>query len=133
MSGDMFKKLVEKRQKSQTPTPEPSTTDTPTPPATPEPPVTPTPPATPEPKKRGRPATGKRSDPNWAGRTYYIRKETDLDVEGELLQLKRQGIELDKSELVDALLDAWVKWRQGDNIDLRISEISPRRKDDKAE
>ncbi|MDJ0800008.1 MAG: hypothetical protein QNJ51_24905 [Calothrix sp. MO_167.B12] len=120
MSGDMFKKLVEKRQKSQPDTP----------PA--ELPVTPAPPP-PEPKKRGRPATGKRSDPNWTGRTYYIRKETDLDVEGELLQLKRQGIELDKSELVDALLDAWVKWRQGDNIDLRISEISPRRKDDKAE
>lgn len=118
MSGDMFKKLVEQRQKSQPETP-------PT-----EPTVTPTPPPTPEPKKRGRPATGKRSDPNWTGRTYYIRKETDLDVEDELLQLKRQGIELDKSELVDALLAAWVQWRQGENIDLQISEISPRRKDD---
>lgn len=122
MSGDMFKKLVNQRQKSQpeTPPPEPSTKAT----------DTPTPPPTTEPKKRGRKATGKRSDPNWTGRTYYIRKETDLDVEDELLQLKRQGIELDKSELVDALLAAWVQWRQGENIDLRISEISPRRKDD---
>ena len=78
-------------------------------------------------------ATGKRSDPNWIGRTYYIRKETDLDVEDELLQLKRQGIELDKSELVDLLLNAWLKWRQGKDSDFLLSEISPIRKDDKGE
>ena len=61
------------------------------------------------PKKRGRPATGKRSDDAWLGRTYYIKRETDLDVEDRLLQLKRSGIEIDKSELVDFLLAAWVK------------------------
>ncbi len=107
---DLFKKLVRDRQEDQ--------------PASPKS----TPPNTPEIKRRGRPATGKRSDPNWIGRTYYIRKETDLDVEDELLQLKRQGIELDKSELVDELLNAWVKWRQGENSDFLLSEISPRRK-----
>ena len=79
-------------------------------------------------KKRGRPATGKRSDPNWIGRTYYIRRETDLDVESELLQLKRQGQELDKSELVDSLLVAWIKWRQGENIEFYLAEFSPRQK-----
>ena len=85
----------------------------------------------PEPtKKRGRPATGKRSDPNWIGRTFYIRKETDLDIEDELIKLKRAGINLDKSSLVDFLLDAWLKWRKGDNIDFYISEISPRQKDE---
>ena len=81
-------------------------------------------------KKRGRPATGKRSDPSWIGRTYYIRKETDFDIEDELIALKRKGINLDKSELVDFLLAAWVKWRKGENIDGQISEISPRRKDE---
>ena len=80
------------------------------------------------PKKRGRPATGKRSDDSWVGRTYYVRRETDLDVEDALLRLKRQGIEVDKSELVDLLLGAWVKWQQGENIDIHISEITPRRK-----
>ena len=85
----------------------------------------------PEPtKKRGRPATGKRSDPNWIGRTFYIRKETDLDIEDELIKLKRAGINLDKSSLVDFLLDAWLKWRKGDNIDFYISELSPRQKDE---
>ena len=83
-------------------------------------------------KKRGRPATGKRSDPDWIGRTYYIRKETDFDIEDELVKLKRAGINLDKSELVDFLLGAWVKWRNGENIDIQMSEISPRRKDEKA-
>lgn len=82
-------------------------------------------------KKRGRPATGKRSDPDWIGRTYYIRKETDFDVEDELVKLKRAGINLDKSELVDFLLAAWVRWRNGENIDIQLSEISPWRKDEK--
>jgi hypothetical protein len=80
------------------------------------------------PKKRGRPATGKRSDDAWIGRTYYVRRETDLDVEDALLKLRRQGIEVDKSELVDLLLEAWVKWQQGENLDIHISEITPRRK-----
>lgn len=77
---------------------------------------------------RGRPATGKRSNDDWIGRTYYIQRDTDLDIEDELLKLKRQGIEVDKSELVDLLLSAWVKWQQGENIEIQISEITPRRK-----
>ncbi|MEW6499683.1 MAG: hypothetical protein AB1589_45545 [Cyanobacteriota bacterium] len=82
-------------------------------------------PTSPEPKKRGRPATGKRSDDAWIGRTFYIQRETDLDAEVELLNLKRQGIELDKSELVDKLLSAWVQWRKGENIDSLLPGISP--------
>ena len=113
--SNLFKKLVRDRSETQPTTPKS------------------TPPDTPETKRRGRPATGKRSDPNWIGRTYYIRKETDLDVEDELLHLKRQGIEIDKSELVEELLSAWVKWRQGEDSDFLLSEISPRRKDDKRE
>jgi hypothetical protein len=81
-------------------------------------------------KKRGRPATGKRSDDKWIGRTFYIQKETDFDVEAELLDIKRQGIDLDKSELVERLLAAWVKWRNGKNSEIQLLEISPRRKDD---
>lgn len=76
-------------------------------------------------KKRGRPATGKRSDTDWIGRTYYVRRETDLDVETELLKFKRQGVELDKSDLVETLLAAWVKWQQGENLESQLGEISP--------
>ncbi len=81
----------------------------------------------PETRKRGRPATGKRSDDAWIGRTYYVKRSTDLDVEEELLKLKRRGIEIDKSELVDFLMAVWVKWQQGENIDLLIDEFTPRR------
>lgn len=86
----------------------------------------------PEPKRRGRPATGKRSDNAWVGRTFYIQRENDLDVETELLNLKRQGIEIDKSELVDKLLAAWVKWQKGENIEIHLSEISPIQKSSKS-
>ncbi len=89
---------------------------------------TPQPTSKPEPRKCGRPATGKRSDDAWIGRTYYVKRETDLDVEEELLKLKRQGIEVDKSELVDLLMAAWVKRQQGENVDLLLDEITPRRK-----
>jgi hypothetical protein len=109
---DLFKKLVRGRSETQPTAPKPTPLDIP------------------ETKRRGRPATGKRSDPNWIGRTYYIRKETDLDVEEELLQLKRQGIELDKSELVEEFLNAWLKWRKGEDSNFQIYEISPRRRDD---
>jgi hypothetical protein len=57
-----------------------------------------------------------------------VKRETDLDIEDELLNLKRQGIELDKSELVDYLLAAWVKWRKGEDSEFLLGEISPRRK-----
>ena len=82
-------------------------------------------------KKLGRPATGKRSDKAWIGRSYFIRRSTDLRTESELLDLKYQGIELDKSELVDSLLDAWVRWRNGEDLEGRLDAISPRRKDAK--
>ena len=82
-----------------------------------------------QPKKRGRgrPATGKRSDPGWIGRTYYVREETDIDIELELAMLRRQGVDMDKSELVDSLLSIWVKWRQGENSNILLGEISPMR------
>ncbi|MBE9223662.1 hypothetical protein IQ215_13240 [Cyanobacterium stanieri LEGE 03274] len=74
------------------------------------------------PKKKGRPSTGKRSNPDWIGRTYYIRKEIDLDVADQLLKLKREGIDLDKSDLVNFLLEEWVKSQQGENATFRIGE-----------
>ena len=151
-TADMFKKLAQNRQKSTPAKAESKSEEVTKPIPKSEPPKktktkaktktqakkTPPEEKPPEPeitpsestKKRGRPATGKRSDPDWIGRTYYIRKETDFDIEDELIKLKRAGINLDKSELVDFLLAAWVKWRKGENIDFYISEISPRRKDE---
>jgi hypothetical protein len=152
-SADMFKKLAQNRQKSTSPETAAKTKEESKPAPKSNPPekakkTTPEPSSEEKPlaeaiaelvediapeesnKKRGRPATGKRSDPDWIGRTYYVRKETDFDVEDELVKLKRAGVNLDKSELVDFLLAAWVKWRKGENIDIQLSEISPRRKDE---
>lgn len=119
-----FRKAIASRQQTETSEPE-SVLDIESAPL----PVTQPPPVQApislEPKKRGRPATGKRSDDAWIGRTFYIQRETDINTEGELLNLRRQGVELDKSELVDKLLSAWVQWRNGENLDKLISEISP--------
>ena len=54
---------------------------------------------------------GKRSDPAWIARTFYIKKETDLDTEAALFKLRRDGKNppMDKSELVDWLLGEWLK------------------------
>lgn len=136
-----------KTQKTKTAskaTPPPAPEPTPTPPAAPaaEPAPPPAiaaespaviasaPPAVPKKKKRGRPATGKRSDDGWIGRTYYIQEKTDIDIAEELVALRRQGVSLDKSELVDALLSTWVSWRKGEDANNRFGEFSPRRKDD---
>jgi hypothetical protein len=75
------------------------------------------------PKKRGRPANGKRSDPNWTARTFYIRKTTDEKVERVLNQMKRYNINLDKSELIDLLLEAWSMVESGEIDDFQIGEI----------
>lgn len=55
--------------------------------------------------KRGRPA-GKRSDSDFIQVTAYIRKSIHRDVKIALL---KSGRDQDFSELVDALLEAWVK------------------------
>lgn len=81
-------------------------------------------------KKRGRPATGKRSDDDWISRAFYIEESTDIDLEGELIQLRREGVRMDKSELVNSCLLAWLKWRKGEQPSKCLSEISPRRKDE---
>lgn len=125
MTSNPFKQAIAgHKQQQPEPEPEPVVEEVkPAVPTVPEPPVV-------EPKKRGRPATGKRSDTDWIGRTYYVKRETDLDIEDELLKLRRRGVDVDKSELVDLLLGAWVKWQQGENIEIQLSEITPRRKDD---
>lgn len=123
-----FRKAITSRQQAEPIEPK-LTPDFLPPPESTAPPITPSfspqIPISSESKKRGRPATGKRSNDAWIGRTFYIQRETDLDAEGELLNLKRQGIELDKSELVDKLLNAWVQWRKGKNLDFLLADISP--------
>ncbi len=83
--------------------------------------------------KKRRPPVGKQRNPYWRSQSYYyyyIQGETELDVASELLELRREGLEIDKSDLADALLAAWVRWRQGEDIEPHLLEISPRRPTD---
>jgi hypothetical protein len=80
---------------------------------------------------RGRPPGGKRADDKWIPRTYYVERNNDIDCEIELARLRAHGIELDKSDLVNALLGAWVKFQRGENKKIQLDEISPRQKSKK--
>ena len=74
---------------------------------------------------RGRPKTGKSSSDGYVSRTFYIKEETDLDIEELLVKLKRKGIRIDKSELVEILLSGLVNWHNGENLESSLAEISP--------
>lgn len=62
-----------------------------------------------EPKRRGRPPTGKRNDPEYDQTTAYVRKDTYKAVRIALIE---EGEELDYSELVEELLSKWLKSRK---------------------
>jgi hypothetical protein len=56
-------------------------------------------------RQRGRPATGKRSDPNFEQVTVYLRRQTHLDIKRALLG---RDDRLDFSDLVEELLQEWL-------------------------
>ncbi|BAZ03258.1 hypothetical protein NIES37_72710 (plasmid) [Tolypothrix tenuis PCC 7101] len=60
--------------------------------------------------KRGRPK-GKRSDSNYEQVTAYIRKDTHTAVKIELLKESQNGQKREFSELIQELLDEWLKSR----------------------
>jgi hypothetical protein len=62
------------------------------------------------PPKRGRPKA-KRSDPNYEQVTAYIRKDTHTIVKIELLKSAQDGQKREFSELVQDLLEQWLKSR----------------------
>lgn len=66
----------------------------------------------PAPVGKGR-APGKRSDPAWKQHTVLLRKETHLEA---LDILRRQENGPDISELLDSLLEQWVKKQQRKHI-----------------
>lgn len=67
-----------------------------------------------EPPRTGRPANGKKSDPNYRQVTAYIRKELYEDVTFALHQDSRgQPKRKEFSELVDELLERWRQERAG--------------------
>ncbi len=65
-----------------------------------------------KPPRTGRPATGKRSDPEFASTSVWLRRTTLLDVDIELRRDRLENPELgDRSDLVEQLLLNWLKRR----------------------
>lgn len=56
-------------------------------------------------KKRGRPATGKRSDPDYESTTIFLRSATKIAAAKKLIGDRDQ----DLSDVVEALLSEWAK------------------------
>jgi hypothetical protein len=98
--NNAFRRIFEAAGQTESDTP-------PQPEATPEPLNEPEP--EPEFKQRGRPR-GKKSDPEFVSAIAYIRKKTHLQVKRLLLDKEEQGEKQDFSELVQDLLDFWVKF-----------------------
>jgi hypothetical protein len=57
------------------------------------------------PRGRGRPATGKRSDPDYESTTVFLRKETKIAAARLLIGEKGQ----DLSDVLEKLLSGWVR------------------------
>lgn len=74
-------------------------------PATPEHPPVPEPAAGVVGRGKGRPATGKRSDPDWNRHTILLRRLTHKQVSRRLQDMETGQ---DLSELVDELLTEWL-------------------------
>ena len=72
----------------------------------------------------GRPRNGKRSNPEWVGRTFYVKSETDLTLGIAIATLKAQGVQLDKSDLVEMLLSEWLEMRPGEKLNWCESKFS---------
>jgi len=70
---------------------------------------------------------GKRSDPAWVMRSFFLRKDTDQAVKKAILELESQGITYDKSELMEDLLTGWLAWyRDGGSLDDYMRTRTPR-------
>lgn len=76
----------------------------------------------PPPRKRGRPR-GKKSDPEYDAAIAYIRKQTHIQVKRHLLDIEEQGQKLEFSELVQELLDLWVRAQKGEDPDILLSRF----------
>jgi hypothetical protein len=111
--NNAFRRIFEAAGQTESDTP-------PQPEATSEPNSEPEP--EPEPKQRGRPR-GKKSDPEFVSAIAYIRKKTHLQVKRLLLDKEELGDKQDFSELVQDLLDFWVKIQQGENPDSLIARF----------
>jgi hypothetical protein len=58
-------------------------------------------------KGRGRPATGKRSNPEWKLYSHFLKRQTQRAAVARLLQVEDNGRDL--SDVLQELLEKWLK------------------------
>lgn len=66
---------------------------------------------------------GKKSNKNYVAAMTYLPKQLRLDVQQQILDLQRNGIDIDFSELVAELLLLYLDIQKGNNSDSRIAEF----------
>lgn len=57
-------------------------------------------------KSRGRPATGKRSNPDWKLYSHFLKRQTQRAA---VARLQAEDIERDLSDVLQELLEKWLK------------------------
>lgn len=66
---------------------------------------------------------GKKSNKNYVAAMTYLPKQLKLDVQQQILDLQRNGIDIDFSELVAELLLLYLDIQKGNSSDSRITEF----------
>ena len=87
--------------------------------------------AEPEPTEKSLPSTstptervkGKKSNKNYVASMTYLPKQLRLDVQQQILDLQRNGIDIDFSELVAELLLLYLDIQKGNSSDSRVAEF----------
>ncbi len=74
--------------------------------AAPETPPSATPPPAAEGRGRGRPATGKRSNPEWKLYSHFLRKQTQRAA---VARLQAEESDRDLSDVLEELLAGWLR------------------------
>jgi hypothetical protein len=64
---------------------------------------------------------GKKSNKDYVASMTYLPKKLKFDIQQELLNLHRKGIDIDFSELVAELLTLYLDIHKAENSDIQIS------------
>src|SRR5271166_5076532 len=100
MAEGQKRKFAALAQLNRQPTPEPEAVEAPEA-------STPSPVAEPQPEKgRGRPATGKRSNPEWKLYSHFLKRRTQRAA---VARLQAEDSERDLSDVLQELLEQWLK------------------------
>jgi hypothetical protein len=74
-----------------------------------------------EPRQAIAKVKGKKSNKDYVPSMTYLPKQLKFDIQQELLNLQRKGVDIDFSELVAELLTLYLDIQKADNSDIQIS------------